>query len=140
MARPLSSDLRVRIVRTVEAGTSCNAASVQFDVSISFVVKLMQRWRERGTVEPDQYGGWRKAELLPHEGLIRAIVAGQNDITLEELRLRLLEAGISTSVPTLCRFLKAIKLTRKKRRSTLPSRQGQMLPRRARHGASASPG
>ena len=48
MTRPYSEDLRERVVRVVESGTSRNAAAKQFDVSISFVVKLMQRWKQRG--------------------------------------------------------------------------------------------
>ena len=42
-------------------GTSRNAAAKQFDVSISFVVKLMQRWKQRGTIKADKYGGWKKS-------------------------------------------------------------------------------
>src|SRR5882672_7632773 len=115
MTRPYSSDLRERIVRAVEAGGSRNAVAAQFDVSVSVVVKLLQRWRDRGTIAPDQYGGWRKPGLAPHAELIREMVERQNDMTLEELRLRLAAEGIATSCPTLCRFLKAHKLTRKKR-------------------------
>ena len=47
MARPYSVDLRTRIVRAVEAGLSRRAAAAKFEVSVSFVVKLMQRWRAR---------------------------------------------------------------------------------------------
>ena len=73
MGRPYSSDLRERIVRAVEAGSSRNAVAAQFDVSISFVVKLLQRWRDRGTIVPDQYGGWRKPILGPHVALVRRL-------------------------------------------------------------------
>lgn len=138
MTRPLSMDLRERIVRAVEGGASRNATAARFGVSISCVVKLLQRWRDRGTMTPDQYGGWRKPSLAPHTVLIREIVLGENDITLDELRLRLLEHGITTSCPTLCRFLQAEELTRKKRRSTPASRRGQTLPKRAQPGTSFS--
>jgi len=56
MTAPYSQDLRERIVRVVDAGTSRNAAAKQFDVSISFVVKLLQRWRQgaaRPMADPD---------------------------------------------------------------------------------------
>ena len=66
MTRPYSEDLRERVVRVVESGTSRNAAAKQFDVSISFVVKLMQRWKQRGTIKADKYGGWKKSNLAPH--------------------------------------------------------------------------
>jgi putative transposase len=138
MTRPYSPDLRERIVRAVEAGGSRNAVAAQFDVSISFVVKLLQRWRDRGTIAPDQYGGWRKPVLAPHAAFIREIVAAENDITLEELRLRLAADGIETSCPTLCRFLKALKLTRKKRPSMRPNKNDRMSPKREPPGASAS--
>jgi hypothetical protein len=58
MARPYSVDLRERVVRAVEDGASRRAAAAKFEVSISFVVKLMQRWHQRGTIQPDRIGGW----------------------------------------------------------------------------------
>jgi transposase len=45
MTRPYSVDLRERVVRAVESGVSCRATAAKFEVSVSFVVKLMQRWR-----------------------------------------------------------------------------------------------
>jgi len=47
MARPYSVDLRERVVRVVENGASRRATAAKFEVSISFVVKLMQRWRRQ---------------------------------------------------------------------------------------------
>ena len=46
MGKPLSLDLRRRIVACVEAGQSRRAAAAKFDVSPSFVVELMRRYRE----------------------------------------------------------------------------------------------
>ena len=43
MAKPYSDDLRERVVRAVEGGSSRREAAGQFAVSVSFVVKLMQR-------------------------------------------------------------------------------------------------
>src|SRR5918994_1071466 len=54
MARPYSVDLRERMVRAVEAGASRRATAAKFAVSPSCVVKLLQRWRRQGTLEPDQ--------------------------------------------------------------------------------------
>ena len=86
MARPYSVDLRERVVRAVEAGASCRAAAAKFAVSVSFVVKLMQRWRRRGTVAPDRYGGWKRSPLSAHADRVLALVAARPDLTLEELR------------------------------------------------------
>jgi putative transposase len=138
MTRPYSSDLRERIVRAVEGGSSRNAVAAQFDVSVSFVVKLLLRWRDRQTIAPDQYGGWRKPVLAPHVGLVRDIIAGNNEITLDELRQLLALDGIEISCSALCRFLKAEGLTRKKRPNTPRSNNGRTLPRPGRPGANAS--
>jgi len=29
-------------------------------VSVGFVVKLLYRWHQRGTIKADKYGGWKK--------------------------------------------------------------------------------
>ena len=94
MTRPYSEDLRERVVRVVESGTSRNAAANQFDVSISFVVKLMQRWKQRGTIKADKYGGWKKSKLAPHGDRIRALVMENCDITIDELCVLLAAEGI----------------------------------------------
>ena len=122
MARPYSVDLRERVVRAVEGGASRRAAAAKFEVSISFVVKLMQRWHQRGTLQPDRIGGWKEATLAAHGERLRALVATEPDLTIAELRRRLADEGIATSRSGVGRFLAAAGLTRKKRRCTPPSR------------------
>ena len=107
MTRPYSEDLRERVVRVVESGTSRNAAAKQFDVSISFVVKLMQRWKQRGTIKADKYGGWKKSKLAPHGDRIRALVMENCDITIDELCVLLAAEGIEAKRSTLGDFLLA---------------------------------
>lgn len=140
MTRPYSEDLRERIVRVVEAGTSRNVAAKQFSVSISFVVKLMQRWKQRGTIKADKYGGWRKPKLAPHGDRIRALVAENCDITIDELRAALAAEGIEAKRSTLGDFLLTQGLTRKKRRPTPPNRSARTSQRREPPGAPSSPG
>ena len=140
MTRPYSEDLRERIVRVVDSGTSRNAAARRFDVSVSFVVKLMQRWTRRGTIKPDQYGGWKKPKLAPHADRIRALVAENCDITIDELRVLLAAEGIEAKRSTLGDFLLAQGLTRKKRQPTPPSRSARTSRRRAPSGAAGNPG
>ena len=115
MTRPYSEDLRERVVRVVESGTSRNAAAKQFDVSISFVVKLMQRWKQRGTIKADKYGGWKKSKLAPHGDRIRALVMENCDITIDELCVLLAAEGIEAKRSTLGDFLLAQGLSRKKK-------------------------
>ena len=122
MTRPYSQDLRERIVRAVEGGLSRRAVAGRFAVSVSFVVKLMQRWNRRGTLAPEQYGGWKKRRLLPHRARIHALIAAQRDITLDELRGILAAEGVTVARSTLSAFLAAEGLTRKKRPSMPPNR------------------
>jgi putative transposase len=75
MPRPLSNDLRERIVRVVDGGMSRNAAAQKYDVSISAVVKLMQRWRATDSYLPGRMGGWRKHLLAKHSDKVNALVA-----------------------------------------------------------------
>ena len=139
MTRPYSVDLRERVVRAVGAGASCRSAAAKFEVSVSFVIKLMQRWRQRGSVTPDRYGGWKRSPLEAHAERVRALLAAEPDLTIEELRIHLAGGGVQTSRSALGRFLLVHGLTRKKRPSTPPNRNGQTLPRRAPPGASAKP-
>jgi transposase len=138
MTQPYSVDLRKRVVAAVEAGASCRAVAVRFAVSVSFVVKLMPRWRQRGTVEPDQYGGWKRSPLLAHTDRVLALVAQMPDMTIEELRCRLAARGVQTSRSALGRFLQGQGLTRKKRPGTPPSRTARTSLRRGARGVSGS--
>ena len=64
MTRPLSNDLRERVVAAVEAGESCRSVAARFGVAVSSVVKWSQRYRATGSVAPGKMGGHRK----PHPG------------------------------------------------------------------------
>ena len=139
MARPYSVDLRARLVRAVEAGLSRRAAAAKFEVSISCVVKLMQRWREKGTLQPDRIGGAKRSPLAAHAARVHALLAAAPDLTIAELRGRLAAQGITTSRSALGRFLLAAGLTRKKRPSTPPSRIGRTSPPPGAPGARGSP-
>jgi putative transposase len=134
MGRPLSEDLRERIVAAVEAGASRREAAERFSVSASCAVKLLQRWRRTGSVAPGQIGGQKRHALAEHDGEVRALVAAAPDATLAELRAGLAARGIRVGQTSVHRFLHAIGLTRKKRRSTPPSRIAPTSPRRALRG------
>lgn len=125
MAAPLSMDLRQRIVDAVEGGESRNATAERFAVSPSAVIKLMQRRRATGSIEPGQMGGWKDYALAEHEALVRALIAAQPDMTLEELRDALAQEGIRVGRSSVDRFLRARKLTLKKSRSMPQSRTGR---------------
>lgn len=115
MTAPLSQDLRQRIVRAVEAGSSRRQAAERFAVSPSAAIKLMRRVRETGRTEPAQIGGHRRPILEPHADLIRALVASKAGITLKEMRAALAERGIKVkALSTIADMLHRLDLSHKK--------------------------
>lgn len=59
MVRPLSNDLRERVVAASVAGESCRSVAQRFGVAVSSVVKWSQRL---GSVAPVKIGGRRKRD------------------------------------------------------------------------------
>ena len=125
MGRPYSQDLRSRIVSAVEAGATRRAAADQFAVSVSCAIKLVQRFRQTGSVEPGPRGR-KPFALAEHEALVRELVAAQPDVTLDELTRELEDCGIRVGRSSVNRFLKACRLTLKKSRCMPPSSNGRM--------------
>ena len=137
MTTPLSQDLRRRIVRAVEKGSSIRQAAARYEVSPSAAVKLMRRLRETGSVRPDRVGGHRRAVLEPHQDLLQSRVEAKSSITLCEIQAELRTRGIEVqALSTIHLMLKRMDLTHKKRRSGRPSRRGPRLPLSARLTAS----
>lgn len=138
MARPLSMDLRKRLVGAIEDGSSRRSAAQRFGVSESCAIKLMQRWRETGTLAPGQMGGHKAYALSTHADRVQALVKAQPDITIDELHAHLTQDGIAVGRSAVGRFLQSLGLTRKKRHSMRPSRSARMSRRHASPGTSAS--
>lgn len=127
MTAPLSQDLRERIVRAVEGGSSIRQAAVRYEVSPSAAVKLLRRVRETGSSAPARIGGHRRPILEPHQDLLRSLVEAKPEITLAEIQAELRSRGILVSaLSTIHDMLKRMRLTRKKRRCTRPSRTAPM--------------
>jgi transposase len=122
-------------VAAVEGGTSCRAAAARFAVSESAAIKLLQRWEQTGSLEPGQMGGHRPVILAEQDGLVRELMAAHPDQTLDELLARLIARGVVVGRTSVHRYLSAIGLTRKKRRSMLPSRTGLTSRPHERPGA-----
>ncbi len=116
MTAPLSQDLRQRLVRAVEQGSSARAAAARFDVSPSAAVKLMRRVRATGSTAPAKIGGYRKPLLAGHEELLRELTASRKGITLAEIREELVARGIEPGcLTTIWSTLKRLGLSHKKR-------------------------
>ena len=115
MTAPLSQDLRQRIVRAVEAGSSRRQAAERFKVSPSAAIKLMRRVHETGSTAPVQIGGYRRPLLEAHADLIRALVAERAGITLQQIQTALAERGIEVkALSTVADMLHRLDLSHKK--------------------------
>jgi transposase len=95
MTRPLSNDLRERVVAAVLGGASSREAAARFDVAVSSVVKLMQRYRTTGSVAPGKIGGHRKRILAPHRDFIQERLKQTPHLSLYALKAELAARGVS---------------------------------------------
>ena len=114
MAKPYSDDLRARVVGVVEGGRSRHEAAGQFGVSVSFVVKLMQRFRATGSFKPGDFGGHKEPKLARHEAVVRELVEQTPSATLLELQKKLSERGVEVGKSSIGRFLKRLRISFKK--------------------------
>ena len=125
MGRPYSLDLRERVVDAA-AATSCHRAAARFGVGIATAIRWAAAVEATGTVAARAQGRPRTSKLDAHEAFLRGLIAEKVDITLEEMRARLLaERDLTVGAGTLWSFLDARDLTYKKRRPTPPSRTGR---------------
>ena len=88
MSKPLSSDLRERIVSAYVRGEGTYVAiAKRFGIGEASVSRLLARFRATKKVDPDPHGGGQPARV-PVEKYpeLKALVAEQPDRSVEELR------------------------------------------------------
>jgi transposase len=116
--RPLSVDLRTRIVHSCQAGelTQSEIADL-FQVHLKTVEKYWKLWRTTLDLTPRPHAGGPAARLAPLHDQLRAWTAEQSDRTLSEwVALVEQRTGIRTSVQAMSRTLRRLGLPLKKRR------------------------
>jgi transposase len=114
MTRPLSNDLRERVVAAVYGGESCRSVASRFGVAVSSVVKWWQRYRATGSVAPGKMGGHRKRVLEPHRTFIQQRIAQTPHLTLHRLKDELAARGVNVSHNAVWLFLRREGLSFKK--------------------------
>lgn len=127
MGHALSMDLRSRLLAAIDEGMSCRAAAARFGVSPSTAIRWQAQRRQTGNYAPKPQGGdmrshrveERRADILP-------FWETRKDISLEELRLALIEIGLNVSVAGLHRFFVRHGMTRKKRLAMQSNRTAPM--------------
>src|SRR3954471_6295205 len=112
--RPYSLDLRERIAAAIDhhEGSIREIARI-FRVSTSFIVRLLQRRRVAGTLDPEPHGGGSPPALGSDDWeRLATLIREQPDATLEQLKQR---GGFTCSLKTLWLALDRRGLTRKKK-------------------------
>ena len=125
MGGPLSMDLRSRLLAAIDEGMSCRSAAARFGVAPSTAIRWQAQRRETGNFAPRRQGGdMRSRRVEARRADILALWEARKDISLEELRLALVEVGLHVSVAGLHRFFVRHGMTRKKRLAMQSSRTG----------------
>src|SRR5579864_1678063 len=132
MSRPLSMDLRERVIAAVLAGESCRSVAARFGVAVSSVVKWSQRHRATGSVAPGKMGGHRKRLLEPHRAFIMDQIARIPHLTLHRLKDELAVHGVNVSHNTVWVFLRREGLRFKKTLFALEQARADIARRRQR--------
>jgi len=115
MPSSYSMDLRSRVFAYVETGHSCHGAARHFDVSASFVIKLIKRARTDGTIVPKPRGGSRLCKINPYQDYLVKRVEAKPDITLYELVAELKEQfDVTIHFTSVGRFLRKAGFSYKK--------------------------
>jgi transposase len=113
--RPLSEDLRRRILEARQAGTGSVEVSERFRVSRRTVARLFAQYEQLGHLRPKQIGGYRRSRLEKHGRNLGRWINRQPDISLAELRERCrAELGVAIGLNALWHQLRKLGLSYKK--------------------------
>ena len=119
-----SLDLRERVAAACQQpGRTLGAVAAPFSVSVSFVEKLLQRQRTRGSLAPlPLRGGPAPCLDASSRADVVACLRQQPDATLDEVLVWVAAlGGPAVSVATMGRAVQAVGWRRKKRASTPPN-------------------
>jgi transposase len=121
--RPSSQDLRERVIAALEGADAPQPEIADpFGASLALVEKLWRRRRRTGSRAALPHGGGRERVLGKEDRRLRAEVARQPDVTLQELCERVAQAGGASASPSMMgRELQRLQSPRKERRSTTAS-------------------
>lgn len=108
MPKPLSNDLRKRLIKAVESGMSARAAGRKLDIAESTATGIVKDWRDRDSYEPLPTGGWRRSVLEEETTFIEQMVSEHSDWSEAELNAHLRqERSIEVHDTTVGRFIRA---------------------------------
>lgn len=115
----LSDDIRMRVLDAYLSGEgSYRELAQRFEVSHSFIQKLVKLHRETGSIRPKGHAGGNPGKIGPeHHGLILELVDEQADaILIDFAELFESRTGIKVSFMTIQRCFQKLDITLKKKR------------------------
>lgn len=117
MGKPLSMDLRERVIAAIDAGLSRRAAAARYGIAPSTAIRWDIERRTAGSFAPKPQGGdMRSRNLEGNAEVIHAALEETPDMTLAELCVPLSGRDIAASSSSLWRFFRRHGISRKKDR------------------------
>ncbi len=133
-----SKEFRRDVLAACDAGTGTREVVTQFAVSESWVRRVKQQRRETGQVAPKTTRN-RRPTWEAWADWLREAVAATPDAYLRELQARLkAERDIDASENLISVACRMLKLTRKKKRSSPPSKTAKTSSSHVRSGRASS--
>jgi transposase len=116
MTKPLSADLRQRLVCAVDGGMTRRAAAERFGVAASTAVRWVDQWHQTGSVQARPQGGDKRSHRIEvHADEILALIDEASDMTLAEIAAHLERShGLRVAQSTVWRFFERRGITLKK--------------------------
>ena len=125
--RPLSQDLRQRIIAARERGEGTGDVCKRFGVSRKSVERFWKQHCHTGQCRPKQIGGYRRSRLANHDRTLQRWIDRQPDLSLGELQQRCRDQlAVSIGITALWHRLRRLGLSYKKndaRRRAGPARR-----------------
>jgi transposase len=113
--RPLSQDLRQRVIAARERGAGTGEVCQRFGVSRKSVERFWNEHRRTGQCLPKQIGGYRRSRLAPHDRRLQRWIQARPDLSLVELQQRCLDQlDVSIGITALWHRLRRLGLSFKK--------------------------
>ncbi len=125
--RPLSPDLRQRIIAARERGEGAGEVCKRFGVSRKSVERFWNQYRRTGQCRPKKIGGYRRPRLRPHDRTLQGWIKAQPDLSLAQLQERCAaQLDVTIGLTALWHHLRLLGLSYKKndaRRRARPARR-----------------
>ena len=126
MGKPLSMDLRERVMEAVEGGMSTRQAAARFSIGIATAGSWARLKRAKGSVAPARQGKPKGSVLDPHADFIRDLIDTRPDITPQEIAERLAqERSVRVVYTAVWKFLDRHGLAHTKRLATPASKSAR---------------